>query len=213
MWRPPCQIDAWSVGLYCKRMNPALRPLLSAILLALLIFQPLVAFSGMTPKEVGEFNYNKVLAERGDRVGQYNLGICYFNGFGVAVDQVEAVSWWRKSSEQGYAKAQFNLGNCYGAGNGIPRDYVKAHFWCQKAIDQGVVEALSWMGLRYHNGEGVKEDIIEAYAYWKIAGTSDEGARDYLAGLEKKMSWDDRYLGQLRAKKLQGEIEARRVGK
>ena len=167
----------------------------------------------MTPKEVGAFNSNKYLAERGDRAGQYNLGVCYFNGFGVAVDQMEAVSWWRKSAEQGDAQAQYNLGNCYGAGHGILKDYVKAHFWCQKAIDQGLDAALSWMGLCYHNGDGVKKDIIEAYAYWKIAGASHEGARDYLADLEKKMSWDDRYLGQLRAKKLKEEIEARRVGK
>ena len=194
-------------------MNPAPRHLLSPILLAVLIFLPSVAFAGMTPKEVGAFNYNKVLAERGDRVGQYNLGVCYFNGFGVAVDQLEAVTWWRKSAEQGYAEAQYNLGNCYGAGQGILKDYVKAHFWCQKAIDQGLDSALSWMGLCYHNGDGVKKDIIEAYAYWKIAGTSHEGARDYLADLEKKMSWDDRYLGQLRAKKLKEEIEVRRAGK
>jgi len=194
-------------------MNLRLRSLLSAILLAVLIFLPSAAFAGMTPKEVGAFNSNKYLAERGDRAGQYNLGVCYFNGFGVAVDQMEAVSWWRKSAEQGDAQAQYNLGNCYGAGHGILKDYVKAHFWCQKAIDQGLDAALSWMGLCYHNGDGVKKDIIEAYAYWKIAGASHEGARDYLADLEKKMSWDDRYLGQLRAKKLKEEIEARRVGK
>ena len=34
------------------------------------------------------------LAEGGDSVAQYNLGLMYYNGWGVPQDDKEAVSWW-----------------------------------------------------------------------------------------------------------------------
>eukprot|EP01051_Picozoa_sp_SAG22_P002914 SAG22_NODE_136_length_18095_cov_19.897255_8_plen_62_part_00 len=37
----------------------------------------------------------------GQSNGQYNLGICYFQGKGVAKDQAQAARWWRKAAEQG----------------------------------------------------------------------------------------------------------------
>ena len=44
---------------------------------------------------------------------QYNLGVCYAKGQGVAKDEVEAVKWYRKAAEQNYAEAQYDLGYCY----------------------------------------------------------------------------------------------------
>jgi hypothetical protein len=42
------------------------------------------------------------------------IGICYKRGLGVAVDQVEAVKWFRKAAEQDNALAQSILGGCCG---------------------------------------------------------------------------------------------------
>ena len=47
-------------------------------------------------------------AEQGYAKAQYNLGVMYFKGEGVA-DDAEAVKWYRKSAEQGFAFAQRNL--------------------------------------------------------------------------------------------------------
>ena len=44
--------------------------------------------------------------------GQYNLGVGYYKGEGVAKDQAEAVKWYRKAAEQNLAKAQYSLGVC-----------------------------------------------------------------------------------------------------
>ena len=45
-------------------------------------------------------------AEQGDTEAQYNLGLCYYKGEGVAKDVVEAAKWYREAADQGYAEAQ-----------------------------------------------------------------------------------------------------------
>jgi TPR repeat protein len=77
------------------------------------------------------------LAEQGDPVDQYNLGLLYIDGQGVPQDYGEAVKWFRRSAEQGYAPAQHNLGAMYGAGDGIKRDYVQAYKWLNLCAAQG----------------------------------------------------------------------------
>ena len=48
----------------------------------------------MTPEEVKAFEGYKTSAEKGDRVAQYNLGLCYATGDGVAKDEIEAYAYW-----------------------------------------------------------------------------------------------------------------------
>ena len=69
------------------------------------------------------------LAEQGDAKAQYNLGVMYKKGMGVAQDYGQAVKWYRRAAEQGYAEAQNNLGVMYGNGRGVVEDYVTAHMW------------------------------------------------------------------------------------
>ncbi len=52
-------------------------------------------------------------AEQGDAMAQFNLGVMYNTGRGVAQDYKQAVAWFRKAAEQGDAMAQFNLGLMY----------------------------------------------------------------------------------------------------
>ena len=72
---------------------------------------------------------------------QYNLGLCFYAGEGVAKDQVEAVKWYRKAAEQNYAKAQYNLGVCFYNGNGVAKDWVEAYRWLLLAARQGDEDA------------------------------------------------------------------------
>jgi TPR repeat protein len=53
------------------------------------------------------------LAEQGDALAQYNLGVLYRKGRGVPQDNVQARQWYAKAAAQGQAKAQFNLGTLY----------------------------------------------------------------------------------------------------
>ena len=101
----------------------------SAILLATLVLLPSAASAGMTPAEVKAFEAYKAKAEKGDPAAQYNLGVCYHIGNGVAKDTVEAVKWYRKATDQGNALAKYNLGGCYERGEGVAKDQVEAVKW------------------------------------------------------------------------------------
>ncbi|MBM3522441.1 MAG: SEL1-like repeat protein, partial [Alphaproteobacteria bacterium] len=45
------------------------------------------------------------LAEQGNAYAQYNLGVMYDNGWGVAQDYAEAERWYRLAADQGNARA------------------------------------------------------------------------------------------------------------
>ncbi len=64
----------------------------------------------------------KQLAEKGDAGAQYNLGMMYDKGLGVAQDYKEALKWYRLAAEQGFAAAQYNLGVMYDKGEGVTQD-------------------------------------------------------------------------------------------
>jgi TPR repeat protein len=57
----------------------------------------------------GAVQYRKA-ADQGNARAQFNLGVLYANGQGVAQDYAEAARWYRKAADQGHADAQNNLG-------------------------------------------------------------------------------------------------------
>lgn len=69
------------------------------------------------------------LANQGDAVAQYSLGLLYTNGQGVPQDYKTAVYWFRLSANQGNAMAQTKLGLMYERGTGVTQDFVLAHKW------------------------------------------------------------------------------------
>ena len=156
-------------------MNLAPRRWIVAVILGLL--------AGCSESPKNTFEGYKARAERGDPVAQFNLGVCYADGEGVAKDQVQAVSWYRKAAEQGHAYAQFILGNCYANGEGVAKDEIEAY--------------------AYYNLAGADEDARKNLAILE----------KNLAILEKKISRDGIASGQQRTKQLQKEIEAKRAGK
>lgn len=81
------------------------------------------------------------LAEQGFAFAQFNLGVLYDNGYGVPLDDLQAMEWYRKAAEQGLPQAQINLGIMYEQGEGVPADYVQAYFWYAMADGQGDSQA------------------------------------------------------------------------
>ena len=77
------------------------------------------------------------LAEAGDAVAQYNLGLLYLDGHGVPQNSVEAANWFRRAAEQDYTQAQHNLGAMYGSGQGVKRDFVQAYKWLNICAAKG----------------------------------------------------------------------------
>ena len=111
----------------------------------------------------------KLAAQKGDAEAQYMLGIRYYNGIGVAKDQAQAVSWWRKAAAQGDTNAQFNLGFCYTYGEGVAKDHVEAAKWYRKAADQGHTKAQDKLGYCYAAGEGVEKNEAQALKWFRKA--------------------------------------------
>jgi TPR repeat protein/uncharacterized membrane protein YhaH (DUF805 family) len=108
-------------------------------------------------------------ADQNNVVAQYNLGVSYDNGQGVAQDYVEAVKWYRKAAEQNYAPAQQNLGVRYYNGQGVAQDYMEAVKWFRKAAEQNYAPAQYDLGGCYADGKGVAKDEVEAVKWYRKA--------------------------------------------
>ncbi|HSL06224.1 MAG TPA: tetratricopeptide repeat protein [Nitrospiraceae bacterium] len=114
------------------------------------------------------------LAEQGDALAQYNLGVLYRKGRGVPQDDVQARQWYEKAAVQGLAKAQFNLGTLYFNGEGVPKNYQQALRWFRLAADQGEALAQTKIAIMYDEGQGVPKNIVQAYKWYSLAGTNGD---------------------------------------
>lgn len=82
------------------------------------------------------------LAEGGDADAQYGIGWMYHNGYGLAIDDEEAIAWWELASHQGHVDATFALGMLYSLGEGeLRRDMAKAVSYYHKAAIAGHEDA------------------------------------------------------------------------
>ena len=188
-----------------KRISLALLTLASVI--------PMTTHAGMTAAEVKIFEEFKYKAENGRLQFYHPLALCYNEGLGVAQDHVAAANWFRKAATQGHAAAQYSLGVCYETGRGVDKNLVESAKWYLEAAEAGHSNAQYNMGNFYRNGTGVAKNDIEAYAYYKLAQTTDELARENISQLKKRMSSDSIFLGEKRAVWLQKEIEAKKAAK
>ena len=106
-----------------------------SIFLLLLIFQPLQAEEDnqRANEAMRAGNYAiayciwQPQARAGDANAQYNIGWLYHNGYGLAVDDQQALYWWQQATEQNHIDARFALASLYTqGGRGVPSDLDKA---------------------------------------------------------------------------------------
>ncbi len=129
-------------------------------------------------KEIRNHAKDKILesANEGDVFAQASAAWGYREGYGTAVDHVEAVKWVRKAAEQGFARAQYDLGFMYEFGTGVERSNEKAAEWYLKAAEQGYARAQFWLGYMYEYGTGVEQSYEKA-AEW-VQKAADQGYAD-----------------------------------
>ena len=111
------------------------------------------------------------LAEKGDPVAQYSMGVTYDKGQGVPQDYRQAVAWYRKAADQGHSTAQYNLGVMYSLGQGVLQDYQQAVAWYRKAAVQGNAFAQSSLASSYAKGEGIPQNNVRAHMWWNISAS------------------------------------------
>ena len=141
--------------------HPFFKPQMSAIWAALLLAtaapawadntaqfeQAMAAYNAGNYKQA--FHLLQPLAQQGDAEAQFNLGVMYEKGQGVAQDYQQALVWYQKAANQEYAAAQFNLGVMYSKGQGVAQSYQRALAWYQKAAHQGLAAAQYNLGGMY----------------------------------------------------------------
>ena len=124
------------------------------------------------------------LADDGDRVCQFFMGMLYKYGWGVNRDLGIAVDWLKKSSDQDLSHAQEALGDCYLHGLGVTKDYSEALRLFRLAEKKGNLWAIYQIGLMYRNGQQVQRDLVEALRYIQSAANKgNPGAQAALADM------------------------------
>lgn len=109
------------------------------------------------------------LAEQGEANSQYNMGLLYARGQGVAQDYQEALAWYEKAAEQGVPAAEYNLGVMYANGQGVAANQEQAEKWFLKAAEKGVGEAVTGLATIYSEGEGAFKNYTEAEKWYRQA--------------------------------------------
>lgn len=88
----------------------------------------------------------------------YEMGLRYLNGDGVAKDMVMAADLFRRAAGQGHAEAQHQLGLIHGS----LQDWQEAAKWYHMAAEQGLPKAKLALGFCYSFGLGVSKDEAKA---------------------------------------------------
>ena len=115
---------------------------------------------------------------------QYNLGLMYQKGEGVAPSEAEAAHWYRLAASQALADAQQRLADLYYLGQSIPRNYSQAAHWYRRAAEQGSARAQFQLGHLYDVGLGIEHDYTQ-YRYWTRMA-AEQGHEDALREVNRR---------------------------
>ncbi len=115
-------------------------------------------------------------AEQSFGEGYYNLGLCYFRGFGCDKDEERAAECFSEGAKIFNPNCIFALGMCYEFGSGCEINYEYAVTLYEKACELGHAGAANNLGGCYFHGHGVEMDKEKAVGIFKRAvelGSSD----------------------------------------
>lgn len=85
------------------------------------------------------------LAEQGDRLAQFQVGMMIEQGQGAEPSLTQALEWYLKAARQGVADAYFALGQIYSRGEAVAKDPVQAYAWFDLAVKGGHAVAGDWL--------------------------------------------------------------------
>jgi TPR repeat protein len=132
------------------------------------------------------------LAEGGDAEAQFGMGLLYANGFGVPLDDNEALKWYLLAADQEHASAQCNIAVMHANGWGVPQSDDEAFRWYSLAAEQGIVEAQNALAKMYFGGFGTEMSNVQAHRWYSIASElGDFNAASKRDDLAPKMSAEE----------------------
>ncbi len=130
-------------------------------------------------------------AELGDFEAQYNLGVCYDYGRGVAQDRKKAADLYQKAADKGHSIAQFNLASLYESGDGVPQDFVKAAEYYKASAEQDNDCAQFKLANCYYEGSRLREGYRVVH---KSSSTRQQRSTIQFSYMPRQWQWRTKRL-------------------
>ena len=116
------------------------------------------------------FSWFQKSAEQGLNIAYYNLGRCYFNGFGVEKDIDQSIANYKTAAEKGMSSAELMLGFIYQDDRFEPYDSNESIQWYKRAASHKQNWAAMQLGNIYQSGVlGEQNDSLAMYWYREAA--------------------------------------------
>ena len=132
------------------------------------------------------------LADGGDAEAQFGMGQLYANGFGVPLDDNEALKWYLLAADQQHANAQCNIAVMHANGWGVAQSDDEAYKWYILAAEQGIIEAQNAVAKMHFGGFGAEQSNVQAHKWYNIASElGDLNAASKRDDLVPKMSAEE----------------------
>lgn len=157
----------------------------------------------------------QIIEHNKDGVSQYEIGLNYLHGKGVAKDPEKSFDAFHKAAELGHSEAAGAVGSLYAAGLGVDQDDFKAVEWLQKSVSTGSNLAKLNLGRLYLEKRGGLDaplrglDLMEEAAAQNLPQAHAQLAELYFFGLESadiKVDYEKAYPHALAA--FQGGISS-----
>lgn len=127
-----------------------------------------------------EFSY---LAEEGNNVATYYMGLMYQNGLAVPKSMEKAASYYMQAFKLGNTAAAGQLGLLLLAGEGVRQDAETGLNLLKTAARTGDKESLYQLGEIYAKGEVVPMEYVHAAGFYKMAAVQGYAPAQYRYGL------------------------------
>lgn len=116
------------------------------------------------------------MAQNGDSSAQFNLGWMYHNGYGLRIDDDQALYWWLRAATTGHAEAHFALGDLFANGLGTEKSIDIALGWYISAALKNHDQARETLiELLKNNNSAVKQILTTLLKTdWQLLGESME---------------------------------------
>jgi uncharacterized protein len=101
----------------------------------------------------------KQQAFAGEVNAQIQLGVIYLTGDGVAKDDAEAMTWFRKAADQTNPLAERYMAEMYFKGRGVPADNMEAAKWLRMSAEQDDAQSQYNLAVLYTQGLGVPRNL------------------------------------------------------
>jgi TPR repeat protein/transglutaminase-like putative cysteine protease len=120
---------------------------------------------------VKAFPYLRQSAELEHAQAQAALARMYFEGWGVAVDDTQALFWASQASDHGDTDGKFQLAKLYELGRGVSsKDPARAAKFMRAAAEAGNAKAMAGLAYYFQEGVGEAKNPKLAFAWFEKAG-------------------------------------------